>query len=302
VKPQILMEEPYRTPLGSLDVPFVYVFDATGIADGQAQVLNLAKPTQGDSDFILRRIVGINNCVAGAPNGKFNYRNASMSLANSGQSTGVVAAPNWVVLPEKMYSKNTQISFDLFNTLRNVRANCGISGGSPNDIFTSYIGFFGVKRFTGQVRTLNTPYKYREQKYAYAYDLTINWPAFVGTNLNPDRAHRFSQPINNWDFELQRVAFCTQGSTALLGDDQFSITLYDANKNAMSDLPLNQSYVNNSQVGTTLSAPYSGIFPVPTVVYPAGSEIQFDITSNLCPNELPISYQILFDGIWRVGC
>jgi len=216
------------------------------------------------------------------------------------------------VLPEKAYPKSTQISFDLFNTLR-AQQGCNSSGGSLAAVYTSYIAFFGIKRFTGlsKFQQKLTPYKYREQKSAYAFTVTLNWAHFVpDTASNPSPAHKFSQLINNWDFELQRIAIAPLGSTiGSFSQDLFSITLYDANKQALSDLPLNQSYINNGffnthLIGGSFNKPYSGLWPVPSIVYPAGSEISFDIVSNLCASDANQAnqYQILFDGVWRVAC
>lgn len=289
-----LIEEPYRTPDGWLDFPFAYVFDATGIADGQAQVMNLAKPLQGDSDFILRRIVGVNNCVTTAEaGGRFNYRNASSSYAfgNTSLGQGIYVQPNWIVLPEKRYPYNTQISFDLFNTQRSY--NLCLRGRN----FISYIAFFGVKRFPKQqgYRSNTTPYKYREQKYSYSVDLTLTVP--YQTNPAPVRFH---QIIDNYDFELQRIAVSSAGEP--VNADDFLIQLYDSNGHQLSDMPLNLTYVDNARTSWHTTSDFGGIFPVPTLVYPAGSAITFDLTCLLCTAQLPKTYNIAFEGIWRRPC
>jgi hypothetical protein len=292
----MLIEEPYQTPEGYLDFPFAYVFDATGIADGQAQVMNLTKQLQGDSDFILRRIVGMGNCLATRANGgKWDYKNPSQSYAmGNGGTTGIVHQANWVVVPEKKFSYNTNINFDLYNTLRAFNA----CGGSP--IYTSYIAFFGVKRFTTQqgYRSMRTPYKFKEKKYTYSYSFTL-------TQAAPSGPLRQSQLIDNYDFELQRIAISyanTPGNTGGLTTDDFGITLYDSNMHQTSDMPLNQSYINNALASWHVLGNYKGIWPVPTMVYPAGSAITFDITSFSCGNALPQTYNIALEGIWRIPC
>jgi hypothetical protein len=293
-----MLEEPYLTPLGSMDVPFAYVFDATGITDAQAQVLNNGKALQGDSEFILRRIVGMDNVVDTKANGgRFNFKNASGSYSigsPAGSAGGVYRHANWVVIPEKKYPKNTQIVFDLFQTLRAFN----VCGASP--IYTAYIAFFGVKRFALEAayRTDKTPYKYKEKKYTYAYSLTLN-------TAGPSPPLRQSQLIDNYDFELQRISISyanSPGSVGALVTDDFGMTLYDCNMHQTSDLPLNQSYINNGRPTWHTVGKYQGIWPVPTLVYPAGSAINFDITSWLCANQLPQLYNIALEGIWRVPC
>jgi len=289
-----LIEEPYRTPEGRLDTPFAYVFDATGIADNQAQVPNLAKTLQGDSDFILRRIVGMSNCVnTAALGGKWAFKNASGSYAMGNAGSGIVAYPNWVVLPEKLYPINTQIVFDLFNTLRS-------SNGCASPIYTSYIAFFGVKRLSVDrgYRSNKTAYKYKEKKYSYSVNFTIT----VAAGSAP---FRLSQLIDNYDFELQRIAICyanTIGNAGTLTTDDFLIQLYDSNMHGLSDLPLNQSYINNGRTSFHVPTNLQSIFPCPTIVFPAGSAITFDITSLLCSTSVPQSYNVIFEGIWRVPC
>lgn len=289
-----LIEEPYRTPEGRLDVPFAYVFDATGIADNQAQVVNLAKPLQGDSDFILRRIVGVSNCInTSALGGKWSLKNPSGSYAMGNAGSGVVAFPNWVVLPEKLYPINTQIGFDLYNTLR--AANACVA-----PIYTSYIAFVGVKRLSVDrgYRSAITPYKYREKKYSYSINFTI-------TSAAGSAPVRQSQLIDNYDFELQRISVCyanSPGNTGTLTTDDFLIQLYDSNMHGLSDLPLNQSYINNGRTSFHVPTSFQSIFPVPSIVFPAGAAITFDITSLLCSTSVPQSYNIIFEGIWRIPC
>ena len=119
-----ILERPYRSPEGTLDVPFVYVFDASGITDGQSQVQNLPVQLQGDSKFVLRHIAGVNLCVDTAANGgKFNFRNPSGSYAAGNPSSGIIVGQNWPVVPEKVYTEsNAAIFFDLYQTLRSFNA------------------------------------------------------------------------------------------------------------------------------------------------------------------------------------
>ena len=136
-----LIEEPYHIPTGKMDFPFCYVFDASILTDG-SNAQNLIVQTQGDSDFILRHIAGIPLCIAtAASGGRWGYRNASQTYANGNPANGIVAFPNWTVVPEKYYKANEQIAFDLYDVLR------ASTVATEGAIYKSFNGFFGVKRY-----------------------------------------------------------------------------------------------------------------------------------------------------------
>ena len=92
-------EEPYRTPPGTLDAPFVYVYDASALTDGQTYQ-DVAKSIQGDSDFVLRVIRGLDTVLAAAPNGKFSYKNPNGSYCDGQYALGGQAASRGVVMPK----------------------------------------------------------------------------------------------------------------------------------------------------------------------------------------------------------
>ncbi len=296
-----LIEQPYVTPPGKYDVPFVYVYDATSLTDG-LNYQDIQIPMQGDSDFILRHIAGVDTVIDTAANGgRFNYKNASLSYANGNPTTGICFPKNWPVLPEKIYKFNESIWIDLYKVLRNTTT----CGGTP--IFNSFIAFFGVKRFDvgpGYVPK-RTPYKYKEKPQRYEYLLTIDWNHYaVGTALQ--QPHRFTQHMDNYDFELLRISICEPGQTGTLLTNDFSMTLLDQSLHQTSSLPLNQGFFNAGKPTPATQPPYQGCFPVPSMVYPAGSAITFDVTSQLCNAPVPPApqaiYDISFEGIWRIPC
>jgi hypothetical protein len=293
-----IIEEPYLTPDGTLDFPFAYVVDGTNLTNG-VNNLNLTRQLQGDSQFILRRIMGVPTMVAAAASGgKFNYKNPSGQYANGNPTAGIVVPNTWPVVPEKLYHVNDQIGYDLYNVSRATNA----CAGSPT-IYASQIAFMGVKRF-GKGSTYPrkiTPYKYYEKRYAYAYELTINWAAFdsSGRQSSPQS---FYQQMDNFDFELLRVSISQPGTNTALATPDFSILLYDANQHQFSSGPLLQGFVNAGRPSPSTSSPYQATFPTPSQIYPAGGKIRFDITSLLCSTSLPQKYEILFDGIWRYPC
>ena len=292
-----IIEEPYLTPDGTLDTPFAYVYDTSALTDGQ-NILNISQQLQGDSAFILRRIMGVPTVVASAASGgRFNFKNASGTYANGNPSTGIIVPNTWPVVPEKLYRTNDQISFDLYNTLRQFNA-C-----SATPIYASQIAFMGVKRFANGSTFPRqiTPYKYREVHYAYAYELTINWAHFAANgSVNPPQ--RFNQQMDNFDFELLRISISQPGGTGALTTPDFAMQLYDSNMHQFSSAPMLQGFFNAGRPTPATSSPYQATFPCPSQIYPAGGYITFDITSLLCSTSIPQAYEILFDGIWRYPC
>lgn len=290
-----LLEEPYKTPPGFRDFPFAYIYDATGLTN-TSNYLDIQLQFQGDADFILRHIAGVNNCVATAANsGRWNLKGPNRQYANGSTSSGIVAYPNWPVVPEKWFGQHEGIWFDLFNVLRAANT----CGGTP--IPTSYIGFFGIKRFREFGQQNATTYRYRELPYRYEYTLTIDWAAFA-TGTTPASPRRFNQPVDNFDFELMRISISSTTGAAALTTQDFAITLYDPQGHALSNLPIPQTYINSAKPSASTQPTYQPCFPVPTVVYPAGSAIVFDIQSLLCGTSLPQSYNISFEGVWRLPC
>ena len=84
-----IIEQPYVTPPGYVDFPFAYVYDGTALTDG-ATYNQVTKQLPGDSDFILRRIVGVPNVVAASSaGGRFNFKNASGSYAAGNTGLGI---------------------------------------------------------------------------------------------------------------------------------------------------------------------------------------------------------------------
>jgi hypothetical protein len=292
-----LIEEPYHIPKGAQDFPFCYLFDASGLTDGSI-TQNIVIQLQGDSTFILRRIAGVNLCVASAASGgRWNYRNASQSYALGNPSTGCVAYKNWTVVPEKKYGPNDQIAFDLYDVLRTSAV------ATEGTIYQSFIGFFGVKRFAEGMgyATAITRYPYREFPQIYTFPLTINWGHFTAAGLLQG-PRTFWLQMDNYDFELLGISITAQGSAGALSTPDFAITLYNPSKFAFSNLPVLQMFYNRGKPTSATQPPYNGTGPVPSIVYPAGSQIQFDITSLLANAALPVTYNIDFQGIWRLPC
>lgn len=291
-----LVVEPYQTPPGKVDFPFAYVLNNSALTNGQTYH-DIQKQLQGDSDFILRHIAGVPLCIATSANGgRWNYKNASRTYAIANPSTGIYGVNNWVVVPEKKYPINSSIYVDLYDVLVDVTA----CGGTP--IPNAFIAFFGVKRFNqGQYAPRVTPYRYKELSQRYEFQLTIDWAHFAsGTAVAPPQ--RKIVQMDNYDFELIRISVGQSGSDGTVVTNDFQMTLYDPGMHQMSDLPLNQGFFNCGKPTPQTQAPYQGLFPTPSIVYPAGGQITFDVTSMLCGTDLPQTYDISFEGIWRKPC
>jgi hypothetical protein len=293
-----ILEEPYFTADGTLDFPFAYVFDASALTDGN-NLLNVAQQLQGDSDFVLRRIIGVPTVIASAAaGGRFNYKNARGAYACGNPTRGICFPNVWPVVPEKLYRVNDQIGFDLYDILR-----ASIVCAEGTILTGAQIAFLGVKRF-GQGSTYPkqvTPYQFREVPYTYSYALTIDWPHFNASGI-ASPARRFIQQMENFDFELLSISISRDAGTGTLLTNDFQVHLYDANMHQFSDKPLNQSYINSGRTSPSQTPPYQATFPTPSQIYPRGAAITFDITSMLCSGQLPRTYNIAFQGIWRYPC
>lgn len=291
-----LLEQQYITPAGYRDFPFAYVFSASSLTDGNTyQDIQIA--LQGDSQFILRHIAGVTQCVASVPGGgRWNYKGHNRSTAIGNPSSGIVAFPNWPVVPEKIFDYNEAIWLDLYSVLR---AN---NSGGGDTVYTSQIAFFGLKRYAETNRQFTvTDYRYREAPQRYEFTVTIDWPAYdIGTTLA--LPHRFIQQMDNYDFELLRISIGQEGQTGTLTTQDFAMTLYDPHMHQLSSAPLLQGYFNVGKPTPSTQPTYQGCFPVPTIVYPAGSAITFDIQSLLPAPSVRQTYHISFEGVWRLPC
>jgi hypothetical protein len=270
----------YRTPAGYVDWPFAYMFDGSGLTDATSPQ-NLAVRINYPGDFFLRRIAGLSTLAA-----QIQLFNASSSRA---QSALMTVGDNYTVLPEKLYPFGSQIAFNLGTVLRANNA-CGLGA-----IYTSFLMFQGVRRqtATGTKKYCN----YKPHSFRYNFALAVDWRHYdAGGGVLAPR--RFVQQILNYDFELQAISVAF-ASGAAASTDFFQILLYDAGGTQLSSLPLNPRFLNLAGTRT-----FGSVFPVPSVIYPIGSFLQFDITSLICNTDgaFPKNYEITFHGMERVPC
>lgn len=284
----------YQTPKGKVDVPYAYVFDATGLTDGNSYQ-RLSVPIDYNSEFILRRVSGLDLCVNSNATGKFLCRDSNArQLQQNPIRPGVIIDGATVsgilpILPEIAYPPSSQINFDLLGVLRSVTADVV-------PIYNSYLAFVGVRRFPADgIYTHETKYSYHELPYTYPFALTLNWSHWTDAASGiPTNPRVFSVPIFSDDFELSAIGVSNADGTPVTTND-FQLSIWDASRSQLfSSIPLNLPYVNYNgpkQYGRP-------VFPVPSIVYPIRGSIQFSIRSML-PFGVNRNYVIHFMGIKR---
>jgi len=271
----------YQVPNGKVDVPYAYVFDATGLTDGLSYN-KLGMLLDPDSDFILRQVVGA-QLVAGQfrlyyPSQRFMQQSLCTTFAN------------WPVLPEVLYGAGSQILFDLGTVARAFTAD-------TRNIYLSYLAFFGVRRFnTNAFPIYRTPYKYQLVHKEYEYNLNMNYAHWTGANNGVQTAPvTYVQQITEGDFELCQIRVAKFANGVRVATNEFQMSLYDPRGQfKLSSLPLNVSYFD----ANAPAAYYQPCYPAESLVYPVNGAIKFDITSML-PFGSVGQYVIQFVGMER---
>lgn len=266
-----------------LEFPYMYLFDGTGLTDATNPTGNTVA-INSDADFMLRRIVGL-------PTTASTLRLYDSSGSHWFQDKLTRMSDNYVFPREIAYPAGGVIRFDLGTVLRSTIA-CG-----ENPIYTSYIGFQGVKRLLTTVPQYKTPFPYKRLPYEYTYPLTLNWYYYVsGTTKSNPRVQYLA--INNYDFELHAIRVYLANSSRLDTVGYFQIQLFDAYQQQLSNMPIPDRYVDENETQST-TIPYNNVFPVPPLVYPANSTMRFDIRSMLCEGGDTYNIIIKFIGMQR---
>lgn len=274
-----------------VDRPWVYVFDASALTNGQGYA-GLTIPVLQDSDFVLRKISGARTVSAGT----FIYRRNQVSLFSHPISVGAVAGQDWPVVPELIFSAASNIEFDLTNIQKLAIPN-GV--GNPT-LFASQIAFQGVRRFYGQ--SVTPPKPYRECPFMFSKTFVTSTPGFPP----PYNAH--AQPIKTitpqtelFDFELRLFAFHIYQTSVGPGSWTSGLTemeLFDQANNSTSSRP-----VVDSLLGKTLfdSNNLVGNFPVQPLIYGSQSQIRVDVYPKFTnPVTSLWNIQLFFYGVLRI--
>jgi hypothetical protein len=110
-----MSEIEYQPPQGFVDQYYIYVYDAGSLTDGQ-NYANLTVQMLGGTDFVLRRVAGVDSVVA--PTGQYQIRDQNQALFFSKPLTAGTSAAEFLIVPERYYNATAQIAFDLYNVLR----------------------------------------------------------------------------------------------------------------------------------------------------------------------------------------
>jgi len=119
------MQRTYRPPPGFYDLPFTWVFEASGLTDGSNALNQQVYVEGGLGDFWLRRVAGLGSVVAPGA-GKFQIRRASAEFLESEPVfASTIGKDDLPVIPEEKYPETSNIRFDLYDVLRNDPINFG---------------------------------------------------------------------------------------------------------------------------------------------------------------------------------
>ena len=307
------IEEQYTPPVGYYDFPYTYVAATDTVvaagADPRAGLdFNLQQmPLEGDSLFILRKVTRFpvdagDNFMLYSP-----QQNQTFSA-----DVGGVASTVFPIVPEVIYPPAGAIFYDI----KNWASSTALSfGGAGPFVYTNQVLFQGVRRFRGDlINPYPSQYDYKEKPFTYRFDLTLSWTflEFLGgtyAGLSVEPARRFSIPIQDHDFELQSITVTVGDGAANtvvsnIDSPSFKLDLYDMNMKKLMSNPVYVAALNHAMVGNSRLFP---AFPVPSLLYPANSEILFEISSMLddpagAGAPTSVNFIVTFNGVRRVAC
>ena len=302
----------YRAPPGFRDTPFIYVMDSNDIP---AAWIGVPMPMpdislHGDADFLLRRVAGQWTMT----NGSFQVYDAN-HMPFFSEPVNVAAIPglaDLVIAPQKFYPRGGRIDVGFFPFVPTTK----ISVTSVGFTFTTgQMAFQGVKRWEGE--PARPKYRYYERHYVHRFNFDLNWIAclfdpITGAFQGFQDGRTFQVPIDDYDFELFYINLrqSSLGPIAFNGlyptwsDPVFKMMLYDAVGTGVYSQPVNCNLIFANVSPFLFPATYPmGLSP--TLVYPAGSVLKFDIYSLLLLADIqPTAPQmeIEFVGALRVPC
>jgi hypothetical protein len=267
----------YITPAGFGDLHYSYVYNADSSLTNGNNYSQLEIPVL-DYDFIARLWGGWDTIIDTFANGGLiqaydgiqrSYSNVPMALAafKTGQ----------VLLPEKVYRVNSAIRFDLMKVLK--AANSGV--------LASQLVWNGVRRIPGSASDpAPSATDFKRVRQYYPYTLVVQ-QAPVAPAL-------YSIPITDFEFELERIEL-----TPYSNPSKFSITLFDSNKIARSNLPVLCNRFFHLDPAT--SGGELNFQPSPPILYKVNSSINFAINSRIGAGG-PLTFQLNFVGSRRIPC
>lgn len=284
--------EPTKDP--NYHRPFIYVFDASGLADGSSYT-GLIVQMEGDYPFTMRRFSGLPTCTVTS---NLLTTVGMIQIYDSADrprfSDPIRAFYDFPFMPGVTYPALSRIKFDLFRVQRSSNQYIVVDS-VPN--YTSQLIFQGVKHVWSQGPGYQTPYPFYEKPQVYFSDFTLTdsgrvAPAYQAANP----AIQFTVPIFTRDFELLKVVILSK----LAGQSQFtpstgniSLEMYDAMGFPVQNLPVMDHFINY------LDTTYCNGWPQPTMIWPANGEIRFKVTNLMIDTSVPATFRIEFHGINR---
>lgn len=265
----------YLVPGNNGDTFYQYVYNADDLTNGTSY--SRREIDIRNFDFICRHWAGWETVIdTPANSGSIQcYDDIGREWAASPMALGGFANGQAVV-PEKRYRVNGRIQFDLNKVAKLA------SGGQT----AAQLVFTGVRRMPGVASDPQPSiFKFKRVDFHYQYALTVQQAQVA------PKQHTI--PITNYDFELERVEL-----TPYTAVSPFSITLYDTNKVARSNLPINANRFFH--LDPSLSNGELNFWPSPPLLYQCNSAINFEIASLLPAG--PVTYQLLFVGSRRIPC
>jgi len=259
----------YLVPAGMGDQFFQYVFDAVPLTNGtDYSALSLFID---NFDFICRHWSGWDTVIDPTTGSIQVYDDIHRQWFSLEAKLGSFAT-GAAVVPEKRYRVNSSIKFDITD--------------ATSDNAASQLVFTGVRRIPG-VNSDPAPslYKYKRVSFSYPYTLVVQ--------QTPTAIQDIAIPVTDYDFELERVEMTPYAAVS-----PFSITLFDSNKIARSNLPVNANRFFH--FNPTASNGELNFWPCPPIMYAVNSSIRFAINSILAIG--PATYQLQFVGNRRIPC
>jgi hypothetical protein len=271
------LDEPYQAPPGTFDQPFIYVYDADDLPDGQERRFANIKTFSGP-DFLMRRVAGHDRACT-----DFQLRDVLGRLVCH-EPVKTAGFGEFTLIPEMMFPSASGITFDLLPVAKTLNG-C--------DQSLAQIVFQGVRRFKGYRRPPSYPYW--EDDFSYTPDISLDY--------GPGTTRRYSIDIHDFDFELLRICETIinpsggGGPVVPGGSHQaFKFQLYDQVYEQVFSAPIIDDLIMDN------SSSYQGITPVPGIVYRIGQQIRFEITPLCEPSSCATLVSLRFHGVRRRPC
>src|SRR5579862_8600464 len=188
----------YTPPAGYYDLPFTWLYDGSALTDGKDALNQFVYLQGGYGDFILRRMVGFDRLLEAATTtdptvgGRFQTRDRYKAPMQSAPEFAMTrsptfAKPDWGIPHEELFPETGQLSFDLYNVLRNA-----------DNPATAQLAFQGVRRMKGAY-VRRPGFRARPKTFTY---VPISPPL---TGLVGADAVYLRLKIDDYDFELYNI-------------------------------------------------------------------------------------------------